>query len=121
MIIYVEDNDVLELSRNEDITFCDIKFCSAPRYVCQMSIVHPLRIEPPVASSSSTVGGKYNTLKGQCHEIFCFWFFMNQFPPAPEYPIRIVSNFKENSRRYSQVKVYHQYQQHRWQICHQFR
>ena len=23
-------------------------------------------------------------LKGQCHEIFCFWFFfMNQFPPSP--------------------------------------
>jgi hypothetical protein len=23
-------------------------------------------------------------LKGQCHEMFCFWlFFMNQFPPSP--------------------------------------
>ncbi len=25
-------------------------------------------------------------------------FFMNQFPPSPEYPIRNVSNFFENSR-----------------------
>jgi hypothetical protein len=55
-------------------------------------------------------------LKGQCHEIFCFWFFSwISFPPAPEYPIRIVSNFFENSRRYSQVKVHHRYQRHRRQ------
>jgi len=58
-------------------------------------------------------------LKGQCHEIFRFWFFSSiSFPPAPEYPIRTVSNFFENSRRYSQVKVHHRYQRHRWQICH---
>ncbi len=43
-------------------------------------------------------------------------FFMNQFPPAPEYPIRTVLNFFENSRRYSQVKVHHRYQRHRRQI-----
>ncbi len=60
-----------------------------------------------------------NILKGQCHEIFCFCFFSwIGFPPAPEYPIRTVSNFFENSRRYSQVKVHHQYQRQRWQICH---
>ena len=57
-------------------------------------------------------------LKGQCHEIFCFWFFSwISFPPAPEYPIRTVLNFFENSRRYSQVKVHHRCQRHRWQIC----
>jgi len=45
-------------------------------------------------------------LKGQCQEIFCFWFFvMNQFPPAPEYLSRTVPIFFENSRRYSHVKV----------------
>ncbi len=56
-------------------------------------------------------------LKGQCHEIFCFWcFFMNQFPPAPEYPIRTVLNFFENSGMYSQVKVHHRYQPNRRQI-----
>jgi hypothetical protein len=27
------------------------------------------------------------------------------FPQAPEFPIRAVSNFSENSRRYSQLKV----------------
>jgi hypothetical protein len=42
-------------------------------------------------------------------------FLMNQLPPSPEYCIRTVSNFFENS----QVKVHHRYQRHRWQICHQ--
>jgi hypothetical protein len=33
-------------------------------------------------------------LKGQCHEICCFWFFSwISFPPSPEYLIRTVSNF----------------------------
>ncbi len=58
-------------------------------------------------------------LKGQCHEIFFFWFFLwISFPSAPEYPIRTISNFFENSRRYSQVKVHHQCQRHRWPICY---
>ncbi len=58
------------------------------------------------------------SIKGQCHEIFCFWFFLwISFPPAPEYPIRTVSNFFENSRRYSQVKVHLRCQRHRWQIA----
>jgi len=53
-------------------------------------------------------------LKGQCHEIFCFRFFSwISFPQALEYTIRAVSNFFENSRRYSQLKVDHRYQRHR--------
>ncbi len=56
-------------------------------------------------------------LKGQCHEIFDFWFFSwISFPQAPEYTIRVVSNFLENSRRYSQLKVCHRCQRHRWQM-----
>ncbi len=52
-------------------------------------------------------------LKGQCHEIFCYKiFFMNHLPPST----RVISNFFENSRRYSQVKVHRRYQQHRRQI-----
>ncbi len=44
--------------------------------------------------------GSHHILKGQCHEIFCFWFFSSiSFPPAPKYAIRTVSNFFENSRR----------------------
>jgi hypothetical protein len=34
---------------------------------------------------------------------------MNQFPQTPEYTIRAVSNFFENSRRYSQLKVRHRF------------
>jgi hypothetical protein len=56
-------------------------------------------------------------LKGQCHEIFCFWFFSwISFPQASDYTIRVVSNFFENSRRYSQLKVCHRCQRHRWQM-----
>ncbi len=59
------------------------------------------------------------SLKGQCHEICCFWFLSwISFPPGSEYPNRTVSNFFENSRRYSQVKVHHRCQRHWWQICH---
>ncbi len=58
-------------------------------------------------------------LKGQCHayEIFCFWFFSwISFSQASDYTIRAVSKFFENSRRYSQLKVCHRYQRHRWQM-----
>ncbi len=35
-------------------------------------------------------------LKGQCHEIFCFWFFSwISFPLGPEYTIGAVSNFSK--------------------------
>ncbi len=57
------------------------------------------------------------SLKGQCHKIFCFRFFSkNTFPQAPDNNIRIISKFFEISRRYSQVKVHHRCQRHRWQI-----
>ncbi len=37
--------------------------------------------------------------KGQCHEIFCFWFFSwISFLQAPENTNRAVSNFFENSK-----------------------
>ncbi len=56
-------------------------------------------------------------LKGQSHEIFCFWFFSwISFPQASDCTIRVVSNFLENSRRYPQLKVCHRCQQHRWQM-----
>jgi hypothetical protein len=54
-------------------------------------------------------------LKGQCHEIFDLRFFSwISFPP--EYPIRAVSNFVDNLRRYSQLKVYHRWRWQRWQM-----
>ncbi len=38
-------------------------------------------------------------LKGQCHEIFCFWFFSwIIFPPAPEYSIETVSKIRRDIR-----------------------
>ncbi len=56
-------------------------------------------------------------LKGRYHEIFCFWFFSwISFPQASDYTVRAVSNFFQNSRRYSQLKVCHGCQQHRWQV-----
>ncbi len=50
-------------------------------------------------------------LKWQCHEIFIVMFFSwISFPQVPEYCNRAVSNFFENSRRCSQLKVH----QHHW-------
>ncbi len=58
-------------------------------------------------------------LKGQCHKIFCFRFFSwITFPQAFDNNSRIISNFFENSRRYSQAKVHHRCQRHWWQICY---
>jgi hypothetical protein len=49
-----------------------------------------------------------NVFKGQFHEIFDFRFSTwISFPQAPDYNTRAVSNFFENSRRYSQLKVHH--------------
>ncbi len=59
-------------------------------------------------------------IKGTVPRDFCFWFFHESVlppPPAAEYSVKTISNFFENSRRYSQFKVHHWYQRHRWQIC----
>ncbi len=41
-------------------------------------------------------------------------FYMDQFPQAPDYTLRAVSYFSENSRRYPQLRVHHQYRWYRW-------
>ncbi len=57
------------------------------------------------------------SLKGQCHGIFDFRFSTwISFPQAPDYSIGAVSNFFENSRRYSQLKVHHRCRWHRLQM-----
>ncbi len=57
------------------------------------------------------------TLKGQCHEIFDFCFFSwISFPLAPEYTMKVVSNFFKYTWRFSQLKVCHRCQRHRWQM-----
>ncbi len=72
---------------------------------------------PSEKNLSLNIQYKPRSLKGQCHEIFCFWFFYwISFPQASDYTIRAVSNFFENSRRYSQLKVCHRCQRHRWQM-----
>ncbi len=46
-------------------------------------------------------------LKGQCHEIFCFWFFHESHSPKPlKITLGSIRIFSKNSRRYSQVKVH---------------
>jgi hypothetical protein len=50
-------------------------------------------------------------IKGTVPRDFLFRvFFMDQFSQAPDYTITAVSNFFENSRRYSQLKVHHRCQ-----------
>ncbi len=61
-------------------------------------------------------------LQGQCHEIFDYWFFSwISFPQASEYTITAISNFFENSQRYSRLKVHHRCQRHRWQMAKIFK
>ncbi len=53
----------------------------------QSSCLWPLWLLPP-APSPFFNSLMFIYLKGQCHEIFCFWFFSwISFPPAPEYSI----------------------------------
>ncbi len=62
---------------------------------------------------------RFHSFKGTVSRDFRLLFFSwASFPPAPEYPIRTISIFFANSRRYSQVKLHHRYKWHRWQICH---
>ncbi len=64
----------------------------------------------PLLQIFISLGWPIVSLKGQCHEIFCLWFFSwISFPQASDY-------FFENSRRYSQLKVCHWCQRHRWQM-----
>ncbi len=56
-------------------------------------------------------------LKGQCHEIFHFWFFSwICFPQAPDYtiigPLRIF--------RWHRRQICHRCRWYRWQICHPY-
>jgi hypothetical protein len=66
--------------------------------------------------SSFCVAGRGSDLKGTVSRDFLLLVFSWIRESAPEYPIRTVSNFFVHSRRYSQVKVHHRYQWHRWQI-----
>ncbi len=52
-----------------------------------------------------------NLLRGvwhQTHGLYVF-FFINQFPRAPDYTMAAILNFRTNSWRYSKVKVYHRW------------
>ncbi len=77
------------------------------------------------------------SLKGQCHEIFCFWFFSwISFPQASDYTIR-AENFE---RKFAEIfaaqglptvsttpvaichrRRWHRCRWYRWQICHRCR
>jgi hypothetical protein len=47
-----------------------------------------------------------STLKGVWHEIFSFLFLSQiSFPHGPKYPVEAISNFYENSRIYSNVRL----------------
>ncbi len=57
------------------------------------------------------------TLTGQCHEIFCFWFFYESISSQPQsIPLGPFPIFFQKSRRYSQLKVDHRCRWHRWQM-----
>ncbi len=56
-------------------------------------------------------------LKGQCHEIFCLWFFYESVSPQPQsVPLGRFRIFSKRARRYWQLKVDHRCRWHRWQM-----
>jgi len=53
---------------------------------CCTSIPSPIKITKQISEVEEKLF--MTSLKGQCHEIFCLWFFSwISFPPAPEYCI----------------------------------
>ncbi len=64
-----------------------------------------------------TTYGSNVGLKGQCHEIFCFWFFYESVSPQPHSiplrPFRIFSKIRGDIRR---IRVDHRCRWHRWQM-----
>ncbi len=74
------------------------------------------REEDVIINNLSAFLPSHKNLKGQCHKIFASYFIMNHLPPSQWKYIWVNSNFFENSRRYSQGKVYHWFQRHRQQI-----
>ncbi len=71
----------------------------------QISIIHVYIALERILKNLSSVFHS-TLLRDSVTRFFALGFFMNQFPPSPEYVI-----FK-NSRRYSQVKVDHCYLRH---------
>ncbi len=82
-------------------------------------LAHPLApLSRQQVASISVLMCAAGKLKGTVSREFCFRFFSwITFPQVPKNDIKVISNFFENSRRYSQVKVHHRYQRHRWHIC----
>ncbi len=74
-----------------------------------------LNIKHTPSDSDSSISLPFGTVS---RDFLLQVFFMNHLPQAPDNNIGIISNFFENSRRYSQVKVHQRCQRHRWQICH---
>jgi hypothetical protein len=59
-------------------------------------------------------------LKGQCHEIFCFWFFHESVSPQPQnIPLRLFKNFSKFAEIFASqgAPPVSRYQRHQWQIC----
>ncbi len=114
--------------RDQKSSFCTVlltKKRSSSSFVCYLPNAY-FRSSPFFGLGSQihrrrvvqySISVQCNTFKGTVSRDFLLLVFLwISFPPAPEYPIKTVSNFFENSRRYSQVKVHHRYQRHRWQI-----
>ncbi len=66
---------------------------------------------------STLIYSAFCLLKGTVSRDFRLLFFSwISFPQASEYFLAAISNFFENSRRYSRLKVHHRCQRHRWQM-----
>ncbi len=89
------------------------KPCTTPEEGAVINII----LTPLVLRALGTQKGKHS-LKGVWHEIFDFRFFSCIiFPGPPSIPMGPFRIFFANSRRYSQMNVYHRCQRHwRWVV-----
>ncbi len=70
-----------------------------------------------ISSKRRSLYDTFVELKGQCHKIFCLWFFHESVSPQPKsIPLGPFQIFLKIRGRYSQVKVLHRYQGHRRNI-----
>ncbi len=102
-------NEVLYIQWHFFFIFCLPPYSPAvPAYSA-----HSATASPPV-TWKQRIYSSIVSLKGECHEIFDFWFFSwISFPQATEYTSTAFSIFFENSRRYLRLKVHHRCQRQR--------
>jgi hypothetical protein len=68
------------------------------------------RNSPPPPRIRAHIRGRYWSANIEVRGFYATDFFLKSSPLRPDNNLRVILNFFENLRRYSQVKVHHRYQ-----------